>query len=43
MGVEYWGSSTVAGMIPSFLVSFGVLLECGVSAGCGVMLIMGIR
>ena len=43
MGVEIWDSSTVTGMILSFSVSFGVLLECGISTGGGVVLIVDIR
>lgn len=43
MGVEMWDSSTVTGMIPSFSVSLRELLECGISIGCGVVLIVKIR
>ena len=42
MGVEIWDSS-VTGIILSFSVSLGILLECGISIGCGVVLIVDIR
>ena len=43
MRVDILGFSIVTGMISPLSISFGVLLECGVSVGCGVVLIVGIR
>ena len=38
-----WDSTTVIGVIPSFSILFGELLECGVFVGCGVVLTLNIR